>query len=169
VDSNVSGGITNITNGSASTVSGGTTNVANGDNSSISGGYNNLAQSFGEWVGGISGTDYVPASIIGYSATDRIFNVGNGKGADNRSDAITILKNGFASLPSVTNELISSGTLKAIVTKEYVEANFEEKIKTTAPASSTAIGNPGEIRVTPTFIYTCVAKDTWVRAATATW
>jgi hypothetical protein len=79
------------------------------------------------------------------------------------------LKNGFASLPSVTNELITAGTKKAILTKEYVEANFQIKISTIAPTSSTDIGKPGEIRVTPTFIYTCIAINTWVRTATTTW
>lgn len=42
-------------------------------------------------------------------------------------------------------------------------------LKTTAPASATDAGVVGEIRVTPTFIYTCVAPNTWVRAAVTTW
>ena len=54
------------------------------------------------------------------------------------------------------------------VQKKYVDDNFA-KIGTTAPASATDTGTVGEVRVTPTFIYTCVATDTWVRAAVATW
>lgn len=42
-------------------------------------------------------------------------------------------------------------------------------VGTTAPASATATGVVGEIRVTPTFIYTCIATNTWVRVAMATW
>lgn len=39
----------------------------------------------------------------------------------------------------------------------------------TAPASATATGTTGEIRVTTTHIYVCIATNTWVRAALATW
>lgn len=42
-------------------------------------------------------------------------------------------------------------------------------VGTTAPVSATATGEVGEIRVTSTYIYTCIATDTWVRAAVATW
>ena len=54
------------------------------------------------------------------------------------------------------------------VQKKYVDDNFA-KIGTTAPLSAIDTGTTGEIRVTPTFIYTCVATDTWVRAAVETW
>lgn len=39
----------------------------------------------------------------------------------------------------------------------------------TAPASATATGSVGEIRVTSTYIYVCTATNTWVRAPLATW
>jgi hypothetical protein len=39
----------------------------------------------------------------------------------------------------------------------------------TAPASATAAGVKGEIRVTAGFIYVCTATNTWVRAALSTW
>lgn len=39
----------------------------------------------------------------------------------------------------------------------------------TAPASSTATGTRGEIRVTADFIYVCIATNTWVRAQLLTW
>lgn len=42
-------------------------------------------------------------------------------------------------------------------------------INTTAPASATATGKTGEIRITSTFIYTCIADNTWVRASMASW
>ena len=42
-------------------------------------------------------------------------------------------------------------------------------IGTVAPVSATATGVVGEIRVTSTFIYTCIATNTWVRAAVTTW
>lgn len=42
-------------------------------------------------------------------------------------------------------------------------------VGTTAPSSSSDTGEVGEIRVTSTHIYTCIATDTWVRVAVATW
>lgn len=39
----------------------------------------------------------------------------------------------------------------------------------TAPASATATGQVGEIRVTAGYIYVCTATNTWVRAALSTW
>lgn len=39
----------------------------------------------------------------------------------------------------------------------------------TAPASATATGTVGEIRVTATAIYVCVATNTWVKTALASW
>ena len=39
----------------------------------------------------------------------------------------------------------------------------------TAPASATATGTTGEIRITAGFIYVCTAANTWVRTALATW
>lgn len=40
---------------------------------------------------------------------------------------------------------------------------------TTAPATATDTGTAGEVRYDGSFIYVCVATDTWVRAALATW
>ena len=42
-------------------------------------------------------------------------------------------------------------------------------IGTVAPASATASGVVGEIRVTSTYTYTCIATNTWVRSVAATW
>ena len=39
----------------------------------------------------------------------------------------------------------------------------------TAPASATATGTLGEIRVVADFIYVCTATNTWVRTALSTW
>lgn len=38
-----------------------------------------------------------------------------------------------------------------------------------APASASAIGTTGEIRITSTHIYVCVSTNTWVRTALTTW
>ena len=46
-------------------------------------------------------------------------------------------------------------------------ANYAKIV--TVPASATAAGNAGEIAYDATNIYVCVATDTWVKAALATW
>jgi hypothetical protein len=42
-------------------------------------------------------------------------------------------------------------------------------INTTAPESATATGKYGEIRIAADYIYLCIAANTWVRSAVATW
>jgi hypothetical protein len=37
------------------------------------------------------------------------------------------------------------------------------------PSSSTDVGIPGEIRITPDYIYACIAPNTWVRTTTTAW
>ena len=39
----------------------------------------------------------------------------------------------------------------------------------TAPSSATDTGALGEVRITADYIYVCIATNTWVRAALATW
>lgn len=46
---------------------------------------------------------------------------------------------------------------------------FKISALNTAPASATATGALGEIRITATHIYVCTATNVWVRAALATW
>lgn len=88
---------------------------------SIGGGVSNFARSNGEVSIGNYGTDYTALGTTFSVITDRVFNIGNGLNTGTRSDAMTILKNGLATLPSVTNSLILNElTGKAIVTKEYL-------------------------------------------------
>ena len=114
------------------------------------------------------GTDYTATSLTGFFGYDRIFNVGNGTSAENRSNAITIYKNGLALLPSVSPILIAEASGKAVTTKEYNDATYA-KFGTIAPVFSTDPGSVGEVRMTASFIYTCIAENSWVRAAVATW
>jgi hypothetical protein len=46
---------------------------------------------------------------------------------------------------------------------------FKLSALNTAPASATAPGTLGEIRITAGYIYVCTATNTWVRSALATW
>jgi len=126
INSAVIGGDNNQATAQYAFVSGGSANLSTGTFSSISGGENNKARSYGEWVGGVWGTDYTPISTSTWQATDRQFNIGNGTSSV-RSNAFTILKNGLATLPSVTNTLISAETTgKAIVTKSWVPEQLKD-------------------------------------------
>ena len=151
-NSSIGGGGTNIATALFSNISGGNSNNAYGNSSAVSGGRSNFAKSYGEWVGGLNGTNYLAVSTAIFSGTDRIFNVGNGILPVSPSDAFSILKNGLATLPSTSIDAI-----------EFANNN------TNAPRSPGDFGIVGEIRVTPAFIYTCVATNTWVRTLVETW
>jgi len=110
--------------GSNSILLGGNQSSITGNNAITLSGLFLTAKSFGEIVGGLYNTNYTPTSATAWSATDRLFNIGNGTSNVARSDAFVILKNGLATLPSVTNALIDAeSTGKAVVTKEWVQAN----------------------------------------------
>ena len=58
------------------------------------------------------------------------------------------------------NESITKTILSGVIQKRYLD---------TAPASATATGTTGEIRVTSTHIYVCIATNTWVHSVLTTW
>ena len=124
-------GFSNLLSG-ANSLSIGTNIYSTGDNSISIGdgvaanayassafGYAVYSKSFSESVFGVKNTLYTPISTTSFNPLDRVFGVGNGDLT--RSDAFIILKNGLATLPSVTNALIDADTTgKAVVTKEYI-------------------------------------------------
>jgi len=63
-------------------------------------GVDNFSRSMGENALGMFGTDYAPAGVSTYDASDRLLNIGNGTGTGARSDAFTILKSGSTTLHS---------------------------------------------------------------------
>ena len=164
----ISGGTLNTINALNGTISGGSSNKSLAISATVSGGIGNEAKSYGEWVGGVYATNTEPNSAMVTIPTDKLFHVGNGTGDLNRSDAFLILKNGTTTLPSVTNALIEAGSEKTIVTKEYAYSNYYN-FKTNAPSTATDIGRAGEIRITPTFIYTCYENNKWVRSPSNTY
>lgn len=89
---------------------------------SYSGGQENYAGSYAETSIGYFGTQNFSENATSVVSTDRLFNIGNGTNNFTRSNAFTILKNGLATLPSVTNALITADSGKAIITKEYFNA-----------------------------------------------
>jgi hypothetical protein len=132
----IGGGVNNTLTAQLAVIIGGSTNNANGDGS-ITGGYAMTAASFCEISLGTYGTNYTAGSTSAIVGTDRIFNIGNGANGGARSNAFTILKNGLATLPSVTNELIiAEATGKAVVTKEFVSNVMRNIVKDVVPSSA---------------------------------
>ena len=91
-----------------STESSGNSSVSIGGNTEASGnesvsiGSVVSSKSYAEIALGTFNTDYTPTSTTAFSATDRLFGVGNGTSSGALSDALVILKNGKTTLPSVT-------------------------------------------------------------------
>ncbi len=75
----------------------GRANIAEGDFSTVLG-TENFARSYAETTLGIFNTDYTAIDATVFESTDRLFSVGNGTGIGARSDAFTILKNGFTGI-----------------------------------------------------------------------
>ena len=77
-------------------------NDTNIGNYSIAMGNNNTAGSFAETVFGTNAENYTLSSATTFNANDRLFVVGNGIDSSNRSNALTILKNGNTGIGTST-------------------------------------------------------------------
>lgn len=97
--------------------------IASGSNS-IAMGYLTRASSYAETVIGTYNTEYTPDNATAWDADDRVFVIGNGSfnGTINRSNALTVLKNGTITAPSFDIAEITDD--KALITKEYADANL---------------------------------------------
>jgi hypothetical protein len=125
-----------------------------------------------------------------YSNTTGLRNIGIGVGAGDvvaagtpnqtSSESIYIGRTTRASVDGNTNEIVignqavgnGSNTVTLgndSITKTVLKGVIQKKALDTAPASATAAGTLGEIRVTATHIYVCTATNTWVRTALTTW
>ncbi|MEL6659495.1 MAG: hypothetical protein AAFR36_23740, partial [Bacteroidota bacterium] len=114
-NSTVAGGSGNTSSGFASATLGGSFHTVSGDFAATVGGIFNTAPSFGETVVGLNNTNYTPNDSDGFNASDRIFTVGNGPNLANRSNALTILKNGNVGIgfDEPNNALQVDGTVSA--------------------------------------------------------
>lgn len=66
--------------------------------------------------------------------------------------------------------LLNTGNGGRVETDGSVKAtSFKISALNEAPASATAAGTLGEIRITSGYIYVCVATNTWVRSALTSW
>ncbi|TXI86917.1 MAG: hypothetical protein E6Q36_08360 [Chryseobacterium sp.] len=64
---------------------------------------------------------------------------------------------------------VNTNNSKLVVNGTNEAAQFKVSALNTAPASATATGVLGEVRITSTYIYVCTATNTWVRSALTTW
>ncbi|OUS02491.1 hypothetical protein A9Q86_03020 [Flavobacteriales bacterium 33_180_T64] len=115
-------GFNTTASGVASTAMGSDT-TASGDFSTAMG-YNTTAPSYAETVIGRNNTNYTPDNAIDWDVDDRLFVIGNGLSNSNRNNALTVLKNGTITAPSLTNNLINTAGDKALITKEYADSNY---------------------------------------------
>jgi hypothetical protein len=86
-----------------------------------------------------------------------------GDSANSTANAITnAIAIGYQAVVSASNQIsIGNTSHTALILNGLTNAS--------APASAGATGIKGEVRVTSTYIYVCIAANTWVRAAIATW
>ena len=64
--------------------------------------------------------------------------------------------------PSLTDLLLGTDSDSANATKDFI-------ISSSVPALASSTGAAGQIAYDSTYIYVCVATDTWKRVAIATW
>lgn len=81
----------------------------------------------------------------------------------NNTDRITILAGGNVGVQN------TSPAYPFDVTGISQASQFKLSALNTAPASATATGTVGEIRIDANYIYICTATNTWKRSAIATW
>ena len=116
---------------------------------------------------------------IGFEA-GRYFNGGGSTEVSQLSNSIYIGAETRASANNVTNEIVigyqsfgaGSNTVtigNSNITKTVIGGVIQKRALDTAPASATATGTTGEIRVTSTHIYVCIATNTWVHSVLTTW
>ena len=82
---------------------------ASGDRSTAMGN-GTVAPSFAEIALGNFNTTYVPTSTGSYNSADRLFSIGNGINASNRSNALSIYKDGTININDAYNMPLTDGT-----------------------------------------------------------
>ena len=97
-----------------------------------------IAESYAQTTLGIYNVPTTPNSAISFNALDQLFVVGNGEDISNRSNALTILKNGTITAPSFDIAEITDA--KALVTKEYADASIANAASTGLEATDEGNG-----------------------------
>jgi len=66
-------------------------------------------------------------------------------------------------------EITDSDTLTGSFSIDVSGVTGEITVEGSAPASATSSGTAGDIRYDASYLYVCVATNTWKRSALATW
>jgi hypothetical protein len=66
-------------------------------------------------------------------------------------------------------EISDSDTLSGSFSIDVSGVTGEITLEGSAPASATSSGTAGDIRYDASYLYVCVATNTWKRSALATW
>lgn len=116
-----------------------------------------LATSFSIYAGGLSMNNYTDTGSSSHTleADKFSFNFYSVSDGNDIYNFVPASKTSSGETNTYYMPTVSSGNLAIVVDS--------------APASATADGVVGEIRVTDTYVYVCVAENTWRRAALATW
>ena len=104
-------------------------------------------------------------------------------GIGRKGNHVAVYSTGTMGSASLDTSLISSGLNNRVFTFPNQDGTFaltnnptaisatqfNVSALNTAPASATSAGTTGEIRVTSTHIYVCIATNTWVHSVLTTW
>ena len=105
------------------------------------------APSAGECALGTYGVQYTPASTTSFNSADRAFTVGIGADENNREDGLVVWKSGLVDAPGNTIRLRTNRTI----------------------TNGGDTGTVGEICWDSSYVYVCVATNTWKRTLLLTW
>lgn len=76
----------------------------------------------------------------------------------------------LASLPTVASITDIGTAPNEVPLNQYLGAlAYKDNVLVPVPVSATAAGKQGDIAASSTYLYVCVAANTWVRTALATW
>ena len=124
-------------------------------------------------LGGYAGRFITGGSTLNQTSSNSVYLGYNTKAyADGDTNEIVI---GYSTIGAGSNKAVIGN---ANITDIYANQNgtatvnagkFKLSALNTAPSNASDTGTTGEIRITSGYIYVCVATNTWVRAALATW
>ncbi|MGJ8683710.1 MAG: tail fiber domain-containing protein [Nonlabens sp.] len=153
-------GSSNNVNGRGSFASGESNNasasysVAMGNNNDASGfgamalGTYNTAASYFETTLGSFTTNYTPASTVSYNSNDRLLSLGNGISETNRSNALTIYKNGLMNINDEYNMPLTDGTSGQVMTTDGAgNVSFQNNMQESTTANNGLTLNTGTVQL----------------------
>lgn len=112
------------------------------------------------YFGGTNGSTQLGCTEINFVTVTANGNTGG-------NTAMQVKSSGAVTINTTTDDGIATNKLQ--VNGNVKATQFRISALNTAPASATATGTLGEIRITATHIYVCTATNTWVRTALITW